>query len=136
MNTEWPPEGKRREDDRAWFGTIRRYEGAILLGLIAVMFFGSVFAWIDRRDNVAVFERLRQAITDLSVQAGRTAETLSRVEASSGILTTQNAKWVSLERELAQLRQIADSQQEIDVNLTARVQRIEDQRDTEKELRK
>jgi hypothetical protein len=135
MNTEWPTE-KRREDDRAWFATVRRYEGAILLGLIFVMMLSSIFAWVDRRDNVAVFDRLRQAITDLSVQAGRTAETLSRVESSSGVLTAQNARWVSLERELAQLRQIADRQQEIDVDLTARVQRIEDQRRTEKELGK
>lgn len=127
MDNSWPP-NKRRVDDQVWFSTIRRYESIILLGIVIVMLVTSILAWMDRRDTDAIFRALHQAISDLTAQAAASSEKLTQVKETSETLAGQNARWYSMERELDRVSRQSELERAQIVELTARVQRIEDQR--------
>lgn len=120
----WPPQ--RRSEDDMWFSPVRRYESIILLGIVVVMLVSSIMAWIDRRDNVTVIRQLNFAISGLSSQSNAQSAVLTRVEDRTELLSQQNARWVSFERELLQLREQTKDQQVRIEGLTTRIQRIED----------
>ena len=131
-DSQWPP-GQQRSDDREWFSVVKRYDGVILIVIAAVIIIGGVITWMDRRDSTAMFRRMGDQISALTAEAVGVQTVLSRVEGTVGTLSRQNERWISVEREVTQLREISVGAQAKIRDVEARVQRIEDQRASEKE---
>jgi len=134
-DSQWPP-GQQRREDREWFAVVRQYDGVILVLIAVVIIIGGVVTWMDRRDSTDMFRRMGEQITALTSEARGVQAVLSRVEGTVGTLSRQNERWISVEREVTQLREISVGAQSKLRDVEARVQRIEDQRASERELRK
>jgi hypothetical protein len=134
-DSQWPS-GQQRAEDREWFGIVKQYDGVILVIIAVVIIIGGVITWMDRRDSTEMFRRMGDQIAQLTAEARGVQAVLSRVEGTVGTLSRQNERWISVEREVTQLREISIAAQSKLRDVEARVQRIEDQRASEKELRK
>ena len=130
----WPA-GQQRYADHHWYASLQQYIGAILLVIAAVLIIGGWITWMDRRDTMAAYHALGAAVSQLAAEQRGTTEILTRVEATVSTLSRQNERWVSLDREVSQMRGfVADLQ--TDLRATAsRVQRMEDARELEREMR-
>jgi hypothetical protein len=134
-DSQWPP-GQQRREDREWFAVVRQYDGVILVIIAIVIIIGGVVTWMDRRDSTLLFRRMGDQISSLTAESRGVQAVLSRVEGTVGTLSRQNERWISVEREVTQLREISIAAQSKLRDVEARVQRIEDQRESEKEARK
>lgn len=92
-------------EDQAWTGQVRKYDGVLLLVITVVILIGAVIMWMDRRDNVQMFRLMGESISTLAVEARGTREILSRVEKTVDMLSKQNARWLSIERQLDELQE-------------------------------
>jgi hypothetical protein len=127
--------GDRRADD-AWPAMVRRYDGIILLVIAGVLIIGGIVTRQDQRDNAQTFREMGQAISSLADEARGTKEALSGVERSVNVLRSENARWLTIEREVGVLNNSVSTNREELRELSIRVQRIEDQRQTERDVQR